>query len=210
MKKIKSISVAAAVLLLSLFTVGTAMAGEGSAQTTASYTPGKAYAKVKLTVQAQGNGTVVDVNQNIRQGPMVYDMQEEDEKEFTAQPDTGYIISKIEFNDGDTVNNLLTDPKRQTVHVKMKDKDASLLVQFEQVKEDIKEDTKQEVTTEKVTTTVTTTTTSKKEVREIVPKTGDSFKAGGYIALMAAAIILLVLLIKKRNSENENQGGRKR
>lgn len=95
-----------------------------SANVTVSYTSDK-NASFPVTVQAIGNGMLLDGNTEIRNQTNVYALEIEAEKKFVMVPDKGYKVAKITWNG--------TDISKTTDYVTIvgSDFEQSLCVTFE-------------------------------------------------------------------------------
>lgn len=184
MKTLKKRIIIVAVILLFVLTVNTVYANESDSQVSVSYIPDKAYVSVLLTIKVEGNGAVMDKNQSIREGSLVYDLQEDDMKRFTIVADEGYRISKIEFNDGYTATSMLKSQSNQSIDIEMKDKDATLIVAFE-----------------KWNAGSGNVNSIGKKYPLKGPITGDNTRIGSTGAAMAGAFLIIILLLKKRKQE---------
>lgn len=129
MGKLKRLCMIMAMLLLPAIPLGPVSAADDTADIQVSYISA---GDVQLTLEIQGKGTVSDENQDNREGTIIYEkLRQGDEKDFTVRADNGYI-SNITFNDGYDEESMTPNAKSGKISVKMGDKDAVLVVKFEE------------------------------------------------------------------------------
>ena len=167
-------------------------ANEGSANVNVSYTPGRAYAKVQLKLEVIGKGVVYDEDIAIQEGVLLYDMQEEDTKVLRVVPQYGYEISKVEFDDGYQVVDMINVMKEDKILVKLKDKSATLTIRFKEKKQ-------KTVTPEKKPETNQT------NMNKGTPQTADVTSRGRITSSLIVAGFILVLLTYKRKRIQKNE-----
>lgn len=185
MERNKRILKIAVCLLLTLMSLHSVYAKEESSSITVSYTPSKAYANVELQVQVEGKGTVFEENGMVRQGTVIYELQDEDIKGFRMQADEGYEVKLIEFYNGYSSSDLLKDMKDNAISITMKDRDATLLIRFEEKKSS------------------NSGSTDKNSQGNTIVSTGDSTRIGRMLIILAGASLVLIVLLKKKKDEEE-------
>ena len=178
-------------LLICIITIPI-VASEGKAHVNVSYTPGRAYAKVQLKLEVIGKGVVYDEDVAIQEGVLLYDMQEEDTKVLRILPQYGYEISKVEFDDGYQVVDMINAMKEDKILVKLKDKSATLTIHFKEKKQET-------VTPEKKPETNQTDT------NKGTPQTADVTSRGRITSSLIVAGFILVLLAYKRKKTQEDE-----
>lgn len=178
-------------ILICVITIPIA-ANEGSANVNVSYMPGRAYAKVQLKLKVIGKGVVYDEDIAIQEGVLLYDMQEEDTKAFRIVPQEGYEISKVEYDDGYQVVDMINAMKEDKILVKLKDKSATLTIRFKEKKQEA-------VTLEKKPET------NQADTNKGAPQTADVTSRGRITSSLIVAGFILVLLAYKRKKTQEDE-----
>lgn len=192
MERNKRILKIAVCLLVALLSPHSVYAKEESSNITISYTPTKAYAKVELQVQVEGKGTVFEESGMMRQGTVIYELQDEDIKGFRVQADEGYEVKLIEFHDGYSSSNLLKDMKDNAINIAMKDRDATLLIRFEEKKNSNGQSSN-------------SGSIDKNSQGNTIVSTGDSTRIERMLTILAGASLILILLLKKKKDEREEE-----
>lgn len=136
MKRIRKICIIIVLLLYPVIKMPSVEAKDDSSNVPVFYTPIKVYKKVKLQVNVKGKGVLLDYQQPIREGQVVYELLEADSKSFTIKADTGYQVAEASYFDGYQKSDLLKRDNTQSITVKLTDKDANLTVTFTKVKPD--------------------------------------------------------------------------
>lgn len=198
-----------ALLLISVITIPIA-ASEGKADVNVSYTPGRAYAKVQLKLEVVGKGIVYDEATPIHEGILLYDMQEEDTKAFRIIPQDGYEISKVEYDDGYQVVNMISGMKEDRILVKLKDKNATLTIHFEEKKQEIitpehKPEPKPEPEQRPKPLPNNKPETNQIDMNKGTPQTADVTSRGRLTSALIGAGFILVLLTYKRKKSKEDE-----
>lgn len=129
----KAVVMAGMIAVMIIFSVYNTYAADTSRDITVSYMPDKAYQKVILSVEAAGKGSIADGDSLIREGTVLYELQEEDTKLFKILPDQGWQIEKAVLNDGYEETDILGKIKDSEVEIKVKDKNAGLTVVFQKI-----------------------------------------------------------------------------
>lgn len=182
-----------AVLMLGLLSVNRIYASEASSSVTVSYIPDTVYTKVKLEVEVSGQGTLYDADQAIRDGIITYEIQDKDIKNFMIYPDSGYELSKLEYNDGYQIIDMRKAVENDSLSITVKDKDASLVVGFDKKKNEDNEQNKPDIDNNDNT------------VNTGIPQTGDSSHGALAVTIMFGALMFILLYWKKSRKEEEHK-----
>lgn len=189
MERLKKFMLSTAVLMLGFVSVNNIYASERSSSVTVSYSPDNVYERVKLEVEVSGQGTLYDADQVIRNGIVTYEMQDEDTKSFTIKPDSGYEVTKLEYTNGYQTTDMRKDAENSNFSIKVKDKDASLIVRFDKKKSDSSDQNKPEIDNNGSLDNTSN------------PQTGDNTHIGLTVYVMVGALMLVLLLWKKEQEE---------
>lgn len=189
MERLKKFMLSTAVLMLGFVSVNNIYASERSSSVTVSYSPDNVYERVKLEVEVSGQGTLYDADQVIRNGIVTYEMQDEDTKSFTIKPDSGYEVTKLEYTNGYQTTDMRKDAENSNFSIKVKDKDASLVVRFDKKKSDSSDQNKPEIDNNGSLDNTSN------------PQTGDNTHIGLTVYVMVGALMLVLLLWKKEQEE---------
>lgn len=189
MERLKKFMLSTAVLMLGFVSVNNIYASERSSSVTVSYFPDNVYERVKLEVEVSGQGTLYDADQVIRNGIVTYEMQDEDTKSFTIKPDSGYEVTKLEYTNGYQTTDMRKDAENSNFSIKVKDKDASLIVRFDKKKSDSSDQNKPEIDNNGSLDNTSN------------PQTGDNTHIGLTVYVMVGALMLVLLLWKKEQEE---------
>lgn len=189
MERLKKFMLSTAVLMLGFVSVNNIYASERSSSVTVSYSPDNVYERVKLEVEVSGQGTLYDADQVIRNGIVTYEMQDEDTKSFTIKPDSGYEVTQLEYTNGYQTTDMRKDAENSNFSIKVKDKDASLVVRFDKKKSDSSDQNKPEIDSNGSLDNTSN------------PQTGDNTHIGLTVYVMVGALLLVLLLWKKEREE---------
>lgn len=193
MKTVKKIMIVFALLLLSIFSIYGVSASENASSVTVSYTSDKSYAYVKLQVDVEGNGEVLDMNQPIRNGSVIYDLLEGDAKTFTISPDQGYRIYRIEYFNGYTTVDLSSQLKDSSITILVEDQDALLTVTFKKEQSELVPD-------KEPSETGSESQGTPKDTQHIV-QTGDMTSKESILMLMGISLSLMMLVWKRKKDK---------
>lgn len=199
MKRLRKIMLLITVMILGLLVSDRVRASEKSATVQVSYSPEQIYAKIKLEVGVSEHGMLLDENQIIRNGIIVYDLHDEDTKSFQVVPDEGYEITKMIFNDGYQSMDLQNKLREDQFSITMSDKDASLYIEFgKKPDSDSNEGNKPDIDQHP-----DNGDSSINQGSSDGPQTGDKTQVGQVLTVMVGSILLLAILWKKRKDEEE-------
>lgn len=200
--KIKKLSIIIFILMAGFLTLTGVFAKDKETETSVSYIPDDIYENVKLRLEISEGGTVFDEGQPIREGVIIYDLKHDEKKHLKFQPDDGYEISIINFDDGYGSKNLVKESKNNIIEVTMKDKNGVLNIQFKKKRKpdipkipDKKPDDSIDTDKNESDSTITSEDAGN-------PDTADHTRNGLMLASMSVACFIMFLVIKKSNKED--------
>lgn len=200
--KIKKLKITVFILMAGFLTLTGVSAKDKETETSVSYIPNDIYKNVELRLEIGEGGTVFDEGQSIHEGVIIYDLKHDEKKHFKFQPDDGYEISIINFDDGYVSKNLVKESKNNIIEVTMKDKNGVLNIQFKKKrKPDIpkipekKPDNPIDTDKNESDSTITSENAGN-------PDTADHTRNSLMLVSMLVTCFIMFLLIKSSNKED--------
>lgn len=130
------------ITLLMIFSIAICLtsieANQGSQEIRVTYSPYTIYQRIEFCVNISGKGSVKDEGSILREGMLVYQLQDKDQKTFYILPDAGFHIEQITLDNGYEKIDISNRIEGNKLDLTMKDKNARLHIEFKKTKMDHK------------------------------------------------------------------------